>query len=570
MSLRVDNTDACWAWSPGIESDLPVNLRQQETLYLLKNTSTPFDELRELALLTGIKQEQLTAFTPERLVLHELIVRVTADILVEEGEEEEVLGQRFRQIAQTVQLSYIAPHLPEIESYFSELKFKVERQVKQILQQTLFRPPELKQQKFFSMSLFRQQPKQPALSVEELQFRAITQLRETGLQAKKTYDIALYKSIYVILSALFTANGRIIRDSELLAKLISRQMCNDYGSRMIGQLLDPIIQEAISKEEYRTVQHTEKPLLISLKGASASGKSTLRPMLREVIRERGIENYCYGTISPDIWRRLLLNYDSLGPYYKYAGRLTSNEINIIDGKLDRYIRAKAQQSRSIPHLIVDRFRFDSFNSKKVSDVLHSTYVSYVDTLHMYFIITPPEATVERGWQRGLERGRYKSVEDFLGHSVEAYRGIPKLFFKWIAYDKPLFRFNFMDNSVSKGKLPNTIAWGTQQEMTIIDPIGLINIERYQKINIYAQSETEVYPAAEQLDIIKNCSFLQQCIVMLPKVAFVTNQQNNPYLIIEQTHYQIIDAELFEELKSNPELKDVFQILLCSKKELVTS
>lgn len=569
MSLIADNTDDFWAWSPGIESDLPANLRQQETLYLIKNTSTPFNELRELAQLTGIKQEQLTAFTAERLVLHELIVRVTADILVEEGEEEEVLGQRFRQITRTVQLNYIAPNLPAIEGYFSELKFKVEHQVKRILEETLFRSPELNKQKRFPMSLLRQESKQPALSVEELQFRAITRLREAGLQATKPYDIAFYKSIYVILSALFTAKGRIVRDPELLAKLISRQMCNDYGSQMIGLLLDPIIQEAIQKERYKTVQHTEKPLLISLKGASASGKSTLRPMLREAIRERGIENDCYGTISPDIWRRLLLDYDSLGSHYKYAGRLTSNEVNIIDGKLDRYIRAKAELSRSIPHLIVDRFRFDSFNSKKISDVLHSTYVSYVDTLHMYFIITPPEATVERGWLRGLARGRYKSVEDFLGHSVEAYKGIPKLFFKWLAYDKPLFRFNFMDNSVSKGELPNTIAWGTQRELTIIDPMGLINIERYQKINIYARSETEVYPAAEQLEIQKNCSFLQQCITTLSKVNFTTEQKDSPYLIIEQNKYQIIDAELFENLKSNSELKDIFEILLFSRKQLIT-
>ncbi len=37
-----------------------------------------------------------------------------------------------------------------------------------------------------------------------------------------------------------------------------------------------------------------------------------------MIQELGIETDGYGTISPDIWRRILLDYDSLGAAYKYA------------------------------------------------------------------------------------------------------------------------------------------------------------------------------------------------------------------------------------------------------------
>ena len=148
-------------------------------------------------------------------------------------------------------------------------------------------------------------------------------------------------------------------------------------------------------------------------------------MLREMMTELGFEEHGYGTISPDIWRRMLLDYDALGESYKYAGRFTSHEINIIDTKLDHYIRAKADHRHSIPHLMVDRFRFDSFASEKITRVLHKTYVRYIDTMYMYFVVTPPEATVERGWERGLLRGRYKGVEECLGHFIEAYAGMPK-------------------------------------------------------------------------------------------------------------------------------------------------
>ena len=47
------------------------------------------------------------------------------------------------------------------------------------------------------------------------------------------------------------------------------------------------------------------------------------------------------------------------------------------------------------------------------------------------MITPPELLVERAWKRGLEFGRYKAVDDTLAHSVEAYTGMPDVFFTWV-------------------------------------------------------------------------------------------------------------------------------------------
>jgi hypothetical protein len=46
---------------------------------------------------------------------------------------------------------------------------------------------------------------------------------------------------------------------------------------------------------------------------------------------------------------------------------------------------------------------------------------------MFFIITPPEMTVERAWTRGLKVGRYKAVEDLLAHNVEPIPACPSYF-----------------------------------------------------------------------------------------------------------------------------------------------
>ena len=508
------------AWNPGIETAIPERLKPLETIYRDEHVITRYEEIPELIQRTGLAAELVT-FRPERLVLHELIVRITADIIVYEGETEEALGINFREIAYTLLEHYIAPEMEAIYALYEQLKQEITQQVNTILDATLFAPPPLpeKPPSFLQRIFSRKAAKHvlaPVLSIQEQEHLLINGYKEEGLAAKSPLQRAVYKSLYRVFGTLASTHGYVGTDRQLLSELVIRHACNNYASRMIGVEISRLLDIATPQEGYARTHATEAPLLISLKGASAAGKSSLRPLLKQVMAYQGIRESDYATISPDIWRRLLLDYDSLGADYKYAGRLTSNEVGIIDSKLDRYIRNKASQQRSIPHLLIDRFRFDSFTSEKISLILHDTYAKYVDTMYMYFVVTPPEATVERGWLRGLERGRYKSVEDFLGHSIEAYTGMPKLLFKWLANPKPKFNYHFLDNSVPKDTPPATIAWGDQQEMNIYDPLAFINIERYRKINIHAKTPAEVYPTRDKLTVANNDRFLRQCLQKIPR------------------------------------------------------
>jgi hypothetical protein len=84
------------AWNPGIESEIPAEYRELETIYNPANVFTTINQVNELARETALSPEELISFRPHRLVLHELIVRITADIVVLEGETEEDLGINFR------------------------------------------------------------------------------------------------------------------------------------------------------------------------------------------------------------------------------------------------------------------------------------------------------------------------------------------------------------------------------------------------------------------------------------------------------------------------------------------
>ena len=557
------NGETFCAWNPGIESDIPAEYRELETIYNPANVFTRLEEVNQLATETGLNPEELVAFRPHRLVLHELIVRITSDIVVREGESEEDLGIHFRDIANQIFSQYIIPALMQIEHSFDTMRTRIEDVTSAELERALATRTQSKPKASLLASLFGKKPKparQPARTRQEREFEMINDFKQRGLGADDEVSAAVYRSLYRILGAIATTRGFIGNDPEYLRDICVRHACNYLGSRDIGRKVGKLVDKAIDAEGYDRIADADKPILISLKGASAAGKSSLRPMLRKMMMQLGIEEHGYGTISPDIWRRMLIDYDALRDSFKYAGRFTSHEVNIIDTKLDHYIRAKADHRKSIPHLMVDRFRFDSFASEKITRVLHRTYVRYIDTMYMYFVVTPPEATVERGWERGQVRGRYKAVEDFLGHCIEAYAGMPKLLFKWTSNKTPSYFFEFLDNSVPKGTYPTLIARGTQGKMQVYQLHSLIDIERYQRINLGATRPEQVAAPAEQLKVANNLGFLRQCISRFGVIEFMDRDSDRCFLAIRNGSFEICDADLFHQNLADESLREVISLL----------
>ena len=83
------------AWNPGILSTIPPQYRELETIHQPSNVTSHCQEVNDLSSATGLPVEELVSFRPSRLALHEVIVRVTADIVVMEGDKEEDLGINF-------------------------------------------------------------------------------------------------------------------------------------------------------------------------------------------------------------------------------------------------------------------------------------------------------------------------------------------------------------------------------------------------------------------------------------------------------------------------------------------
>src|SRR5712671_3101583 len=112
----------CGAWRPGLESELPRELLRLATVFRPENVTTSVAEASELSDYCGLPPQDLVAFRPERLIIHELLVRVTAGIAVPDGTDYEDLGRNFREIASTILNKSIAPHLDDLKRLFEETR----------------------------------------------------------------------------------------------------------------------------------------------------------------------------------------------------------------------------------------------------------------------------------------------------------------------------------------------------------------------------------------------------------------------------------------------------------------
>ena len=110
------------AWNPGLESELPREYLPLATVFRPENVSTSVAKACELRDYCGLPAHEFAAFRPERLIVHELLVRVTSSLSVPDGPDYEDLGRNFRRIASTILDKYIAPHRAELTELFERTR----------------------------------------------------------------------------------------------------------------------------------------------------------------------------------------------------------------------------------------------------------------------------------------------------------------------------------------------------------------------------------------------------------------------------------------------------------------
>jgi len=526
----VENANEYNAWNPGIYTDIPKHLRHRITLFNNANSSVSYSEAKEAAIFCGLNIKDMCELTVERLVIHELLIRVTSDLSVPDGPNYEDLGISLRDMVSKILEDYIKPEASIINQYFADYMSTAQSIINSLIKKEISRnvaTNEVKSFPFRIKNVFKHvlnDSKYSAKNIEKASpITAHRSINEHDLSLSDKCDTA----VSIALSGVLKVHGGLIYDLDLLTLLTTRFFRNTFGSQKIGKLIEPLIQKAVEVQKYKILPFQSSPIVMNTKGASAAGKSTIRPQQRLLAERMDITWEDFAVISPDYWRKFLLDYGSLGKDYKYAAMLTGYELEMVDKKLDLYMEQKSIKGE-MPHLLIDRFRFDSFTVNLKGDYQSKLLSRFGQKVLLFFVITPPAETVERAWKRGLSTLRYKAVEDLLFHNIEAYTGMPELFLSWIAIKDKDINFEFLDNEVPLGTLPRTVAFGGNGSMVIMDLTALNNIDLFKEVNIKAKKPEDVLFRQNN----NQYEFLKQCILYISEISFFDRESKKIYGLLK--------------------------------------
>ncbi len=175
MSQKNLNFDA---WNPGIESEIPSRLREKITLFRKENSEVSYQDAVLAGALCGLKPQEVCCLSLKRLVIHELLIRVTADLTVPDGPKYEDLGISLRSMVKKIFVTHIEKKLDDISDDYRKFCFKAERRIFKIFTEDfLGATSEAKsgRQTFEKLTFFKRYKKQEYQTKE---FRDVKILKE--------------------------------------------------------------------------------------------------------------------------------------------------------------------------------------------------------------------------------------------------------------------------------------------------------------------------------------------------------------------------------------------------------
>jgi len=553
------------AWNPGISSRIPDDLRHLCTMFRPDCVFTSLATASEISDLFGLEAAEIVALRPSRLALHELLIRVTAEFSVPDGERIEDLGINFRRMTSALLERHIEPRMPAITATYDSVRRTAATLIEQELARSL--PATL------AVAVSIACPKKPGLFARFARAPAaapasdasgtqiatlVAEWERRSHSSTDTIEATVTRVLARVVAALLIKHGSIWAGHAMIASVTGDIAVNELASDAIGRLMDPWLAAAAEVEGYRLLPPQQQPVVMNLKGPSASGKSTIRPLQKALAGRIGVAWSEFALVSPDIWRKLLLDYGTLGSAFRYGGAFTGDELRLVDQKLDRYMAQKARRGR-ISHLLIDRFRFDSF-APDSNEAGSNLLTRFGQIVYLFCVITPPAALVERAWNRGLAVGRYKAVDDTLAHSVEAYSGIPRLFFTWVQRSDKQVHFEFLDNSVAQGEDPRTVAFGWNDVLNVLDVTCLLDIERFRKVNIDATNPAELFGNQALLAPESNAAFLRNCVDTFRECNFCNRHTGRIYLKLLAGQVAWVDPEALAEALADTDTRAGLQLV----------
>lgn len=480
------------------------------TLFDPAHSFVTWDEARALSDGIGLTPQELAVTRPERLALHSVLIRVTSQLTVPDGPNYADLGLNLRRMAREILDRFVRPEMPQVQAAFDAVKQEAQAEIARLLDAEIYRSgpdPEPRP------GLKRWFKKTPPPAVTHPHAEALRIATAWADIRNETVPAACQRALARTLGAALKHRA-VLPGREILAQVALGMVLNRMASAAVGEVVDALFPKAAQALRYRMLPPKAAPVVLNAKGASASGKSSIRAAQRATAERLGLDWQDFALISPDYWRKALIDYEALGPDAKYGAMLCGHELEQIDRKLDLLMAVKGRDG-TVPHMLIDRFRFDSFARDRVRAEDSTLLTRFGAKVYLFFMITPPEETVVRAYARGHETGRYKAVDDLLYHNIEAYEGMPELFFTWAATEDKWVHYEFLDNAVPKGAQPRSVAFGQNGHLVIADLERFCDIERFRHVNVAATTPDDVL--SKRLDPVEAFSIIRRACARLPSV-----------------------------------------------------
>ena len=188
---------------------MPAELRHLCTVFRPENVSTSLSAATELQLLTGLPAAELVAFRPQRLVLHEVLIRVMAEFSVPDGSRIEDLGINFRQITSLLIGRYLEPQMPEITAAFAHARSRVAEAIHSAFADLGPAPAHVPAGRPPLLRLWsrRRSPSQLAADPAPWGLAQIAACERRAGATDDALQAAAFRSLAQVLSALFATHG---------------------------------------------------------------------------------------------------------------------------------------------------------------------------------------------------------------------------------------------------------------------------------------------------------------------------------------------------------------------------
>src|ERR1700722_13506440 len=244
-------------WSPGIVSQLPLELRPLCTIFRPENVFTGVEGAMELQPLTGFSLGELVAFRPQRLALHEVLIRVNADFSVPDGSRIEDLGINFREITRLLLARYVDPRMVDIAAAFAQVRRRLSDAIRAGLNEVTARtvqpaaaPIASSLSRLVSRIGARRGESRRSAGNAAWGLPEISACESRASTATEEIQRIGYRCLARVMSALFCVHGHAWGSPDVIVSLATDMACNLHGSEAIGQMVESILRQAAREEGY--------------------------------------------------------------------------------------------------------------------------------------------------------------------------------------------------------------------------------------------------------------------------------------------------------------------------------